>query len=481
LSAKIHFIELYSLSKNKTEERASVTQSRIPVSAWIYLSIAIITLVETFVDLPALTLAAAALIILFIVLEIPFISRAQLATGGVLIGLGLIGAAISGQWEEVVIGGVARSKTFLLLFFAVSWLQHPAGESPSLRAARKTIVSQPPGRRYLYLSFGVHGLGAVLNLAGLSLLSSVVEGQKDPRLKRRLTVALMQGFTSASCWSPFYVGMVVILVALPTLTWRDVGPLGMGLAVIIILSGWAYDRLIVRGGSSARQVVKPVLLARGDLGRVIVILGLLAVLVLISVEGVGFSIPVALGLIGPPFAMAWAAAMATRDSNRAARAKQLANKVMHWLPTLRSEALVFVGANILGVGVAGAVPAENIGEVVNDLLPDADVKILAMIIGFMISGLIGLHPVVVVILASAILPPEVLGLQDWIVGLTYLGCWGLATLISPFSATTLFMSRVTGVPSPMIAWRWTPAPVFVAAILIGIYVISIRHLSLSIN
>jgi hypothetical protein len=246
------------LSEQKIEERTPVPPSRILISAWVYLSIAMITLAETFVDLPALTPTVAALIILFIALEIPFISRAQLATGFILVGLGLISAATSGQWEEVLIGGISRSKTFLLLFFAVSWLQYPAGESPSLRAARTTIVSQPPGRRYLYLSFGVHGLGAVLNLAGLSLLSSVVEGQKKPRLKRRLTVALMQGFTSASCWSPFYVGMVVILVALPTLAWRDVGPLGAGLALIIILSGWAYDRLIVRRNLLARHIVKPV-------------------------------------------------------------------------------------------------------------------------------------------------------------------------------------------------------------------------------
>ena len=154
---------------------------------------------------------------------------------------------------------------------------------------------------------------------------------------------------------------------------------------------------------------------------------------------------------------------------------------MGWLPTLRSEALVFVGANVLGVGVASAIPAESVGTVVNDLIPNADIKIIAMIIGFMVCGLIGLHPVVVVIFVSAVLPPEVLGLEDWVVGLTYLGCWGLATLISPFSATTLFMSRVTGVPSPMIAWRWTPSPVFIAATLIGVYVIAIRHGTLGIN
>ena len=457
------------------------TRTRISVSAWIYLFVAIITLSEAFVDVAVLKPAVAALIVLFIVLEIPSISRSQLATGFVLICFGVTGAAISGQWEAVLIDGVARSKTFLLLFFAVSWLQHPAGESPSLRAARTTIVSQPPGRRYLYLSFGVHGLGSVLNLAGLSLLSSMVEGQKDPRLQRRLTVALMQGFTSASCWSPFYVGMVVILVALPTLEWRDVGPLGVGLAVIIMLSGWAYDRLIVRRGSGPRNVIEPVPLARDDLGRVVGILGLLAGLVLVLVEGAGVAIPVALGIVGPPFALAWAAAMGTGPRNRIPRAKQLAHKVMGWLPTLRSEALVFVGANVLGVGVASAIPAESVGTVVNDLIPNADLKIIAMIIGFMVCGLIGLHPVVVVIFVSAVLPPEVLGLQDWVVGLTYLGCWGLATLISPFSATTLFMSRVTGVPSPTIAWRWTPSPVFIGAALIGVYVIAIRHGTLGIN
>ena len=80
-----------------------------------------------------------------------------------------------------------------------------------------------------------------------------------------------------------------------------------------------------------------------------------------------------------------------------------------------------------------------------------------------------------VVSLSAILPPSALGLPDLIVGLTYMGCWGMCTMISPFSGTTLFMSRATGVPSHVIGWRWSPPLVGLSSALIAAVVIGMRH------
>ncbi len=37
-----------------------------------------------------------------------------------------------------------------------------------------------------------------------------------------------------------------------------------------------------------------------------------------------------------------------------------------------------------------------------------------------------------------------------------LGTWGISTASSPFSATTLFVSRITGDNIYRLAWRWAP-------------------------
>ena len=153
-------------------------------------------------------------------------------------------------------------------------------------------------------------------------------------------------------------------------------------------------------------------------------------------------------------------------------------RVVGCLPTFRNESLVFAAANMFGVGIAAVLPSEDLSAALNAYIPSADGKLILLITTFLFCSAVGLHPVIVVISVSAIFPPVALGLSDWIVALTFLGCWGISTMVSPFSGTTLFMSRVTGVPGHVIAWSWTPPTVLIGAIVVGGVVILLRHLAL---
>ena len=451
-------------------------EQRISLSAWVYLAIAVLALVDAFVHLPSLIPVTAALIIAFIALEFRTIPMAQKIAGGGLILIGVLGAAGSDNGLDILIDGIARSRIFLLLFFAVSWLQFPVTQSPALQATRATIFSQPPGRRYLYMSFGVHIIGSVLNLAGLSLLASMVERQKDPLLRRRLAMALINGFGSASAWSPFFIGMIVVLVAFPSLTWRDIGPLGMILTLAIISTSWGFDRLVLRRPNTAETAPSPVPLSRTDFRRMAGILISLIVLALSIVEVTGVSIPVTLGLIGPPFALVWYMMIGPRGTRFPLRVRALTGNVLRRFSSLRSEALVFVAANIFGVGIASIIPAGDLGQAVNAVLPWADARIAVIIAFFLAASAIGLHPVIIVISLTSVLPPAALGLADWVVGLTYAGIWGVSTMISPFSGTTLYMARVTGVPAHIIGWRWMLPTSLINGAVIAAMVIAMRHL-----
>jgi len=456
---------------------------RITLSAWIYAAMAVLAIFGALADAAFVIPITAVLIILYIAIEVRRIPRAQQIAGFVLLLIGTAGALIGGEGQAVIADGIARSRTFLVLFFAVAWLQPPVSLSPALRATRETIVTQPPGRRYLYLASGVHVLGAVLNIAGFSLLTTIVDKDTpmDGTLRRRLSLALMQGFTAASCWSPFYIGTIVVLVAVPSLTWVEIAPYGVAMATILIAGNWVRDR-IGRGKTSRQATARETVpLSRAHAIRAAGILITLIILVTTLVETLHASIPVVLGLLAPPFGLIWYWTIARARSTAprtvtVGAVPELAHRVIAALPTLRNESLVFVAANVLGVGVASAVPTENLGDAFTTLIPWADARIIAIILIFLACGSIGLHPVIVVVSLSAILPPEALGLPDLIVGLTYMGCWGMSTMISPFSGTTLFMSRVTGVPGHIISWRWAPMVALTSAGLVAICVISARHL-----
>ena len=418
------------------------------------------------------------LIVLFIVLEFKNIPRYQRMAGAILAMIGIAGAAASGRWDTVMLDAIARSRNFLLLFFAVSWLQIPAGRSPSLRVVRTAILNQPPGRRFLFLSCGVHALGSILNLAGLSLFSTVVKEQEDLNLKRRVAMALIQGFTSASCWSPFYVGMIVVLVAIPTLKWSDVAPSGAMLALTLIMTGWLYDRYAVRQSTLPSQNPATSELSALKISQAILILSLLVASVMAVLELTGVSIPVALGLVSPPFAIIWFALIEFQPHATLQRGLEMTGKVVDGLPGLRNEAMVFVAANILGLGVASAIPAADFSSVIIQIIPWADARIFILFAIFVVCGFIGFHPVIMILFISSVLTPEALGLRDWIVGVVYLGCWGLCTMISPFSGTTLFMARETGTPAHVIAWQWASRPTILQAFAVFLVTIAIRHATL---
>ena len=97
-----------------------VAREPISLSAWVYLAIAALALVDAFVHVPSLIPVTAALIIAFIGLEFRTIPTAQKIAGGGLILIGVLGAAGSDGSVDILIDGIARSRIFLLLFFAVS-------------------------------------------------------------------------------------------------------------------------------------------------------------------------------------------------------------------------------------------------------------------------------------------------------------------------------------------------------------------------
>ncbi len=455
------------------ELNVSLKPDRITISAWIFLGICVLAIVDAFITVPLVKLFTAGLIVLYIALQFQAIPIKQRLAGLGLISAGVLASFLGGGlWVgmfETLFEGVSRSRIFLLLFFAVAWLQLSVGESPALKSVREAIMNQPPGRRFLVLSAGVHVLGALL-------LSPILQNCSNPLLLRRLSVALMHGFTSASAWSPFYIGMIVVLVAIPSLEWQNIALQGMAMAVVLILGGWLFDRMRYPGKRTPASIAPQKIQIK--VFRTVLLLGTLIGLVMLVTDIAQVKIPIALGLVCPPFGLIWYATLGGRRADKTDRVQFLAHQVVSSLPNLRSETLVFVAANVFGIGIASAIPTENMAGLLDTLLPWIDARIVALTLLFLCCGMIGLHPVIVVLSLAAILPPEVVGLRDWVLGLVYVGSWGLTTMISPISGATLFMSRYTGMPSHVIGWKWASYSVAFNAVLMVTFVIILRHATL---
>ncbi len=450
--------------------------SRTIISASIYVVLVVVAITSRIWPFPLDREIGITLTVLFLGLEIQRAPPLQRNVGGLIFFVGAIAAWAGGDLIGGVMDGLERSQIFLVMFFAVTWLREPAVTSPSLRLLRDSVVAQPAGRRYPILWLSAHFLGSVLNLAAMSLLSSMAGEQTDGRLKKRLSIALMMGFTTASTWGPFYVSIAVVLTAIPSVRWIEIAPLGFVLSMILLFVGWTYDRLFLRENIATGERRDTVPMTIQTIARAAFLLLQLIVLVMGAHEIVGLPIPIALGVIGPPFAIAWVAVQARKGIRWATGAKPLIRRIFINLPELRNEAVAFVAASVLGVGVSKVLPPEVISAQLQSFGVAGDTVIVALVFGMTLAGVAGLHPVILAILVGEVMPPEVIGVAPEVMAIAMLGVWGTSTMVSPFSATTLFMARVVNVPSHVIAWRWDIPVVLLSASVVAAYVVAIRHL-----
>jgi hypothetical protein len=132
-------------------------------------------------------------------------------------------------------------------------------------------------------------------------------------------------------------------------------------------------------------------------------LTLLICVVILVIKSTGVNIPVALGLFCPPFGLIWYATQRERHLVGGKPIIFMVNQVISSFTNLRNETLMFVAANVFGIGIGidSVVPTENISILLDLILPLLDLRIV--VLTFLFLGFIGLHPIIVVMSFIAIL------------------------------------------------------------------------------
>lgn len=443
-------------------------------SASFYAGFTMLTIAEAF-GVGRLSVHASVLLLAaYLALEAVRVPAMQRAIGLLLGVAGLAMGAWSGRFPETAIGGAERALQFLVLFGAVACLRLPALSSPSMRAVGDHVVRQPPGRRFLAVELGSHLFGAVLNLAGLQFVATVVERNGDPALRRRLATAVLRGYSAASCWSPLFVSLAVVLTVVPGVGWLDVAPMGLFAAAVLLGIGWLSDRL-----TRARPVPGPAPEPPPGIGAAWLRVGglflSLFVPTILLVEAVPLPVPIAIGVVGPLYAVLWLGrirgARSPGAGSPAAVGRSLLAEVRGHFPALRGEVLLFTGASLFGSGLAVVIA----GTGATLPLPTGDAAIPAIIVMVVACGVLGLHPVVPMIVIGEAFPPARLGLPADVMAVCLMASWGLATLASPFSALALYIGRMLGVSVWTVAWRWNGAYALGSAVAVSAALVLLRR------
>lgn len=441
------------------------------VSGCIFFLIAILSVAAELAAMPMLRMPAVWLLGLFLVLQIPFVSKPQKVAGIILVLLGVVISWRENQIVSIIAGGLERTLPFLLIFASVGWLQTAARQSPSILALRDHVLALGPGRRFAALAASAHVLASSFNLAGMALLVPLLDDQKNPQSKKRLACSIMWGFTAATCWSPFFVGTAVVLDVLPMVVWADILPIGLAFAIVILILAWGFDRAFVRDGasSSVQASVKTDRTIKRAVVGVVTAAATLFAVAIILVDYVGLRLPVAVAVAAPSFSLAWMC-LTAKQAGLTETGKGLiadAQGVICRYPQMRSETFLFVCANVFGAAMSILIADPDGLPDIGSYLPQSTVLAgIILVVGYLVVSALGIHPIVSLTVFAALSSPEALPIAPEFLAVLMMALWGIGTAISPLSGTTLFMGHAVHIPSSTIAWRWNGPYYFCCSVLL---------------
>lgn len=349
-----------------------------------------------------------------------------LITGGILIAFATFQGVFLG-WQTIF----TTNLPLLAMFVAVSFL-----------ALTNTGIegrTLPQGRRALAITaFGTHLLGAVINLSVLFVFGDRL--RKNGILTKTQALVLARSFCSAAWWSPFFVATGVALTYAPGMSWHKtllpgalMSLLAIGYSIVEVsfftkepFSGYPFR---------TETMIVPTFLAVAVLG--------------VHYFQPDISILTIICLIAPLGAVVF---MKIRP-----RTAVLRNFINTHLPSVGSQFTLFLAAGVFSAGIKSIIqvyPALFSLEGAT-LTPGLLSAILAVMI---IIGIVGVHPVVSISIASPLLLP--LNPDPSQLGFLFLSCWAVSTASSPLSGVGLaLVSRYQVSPKSIIRSNWLYATV----------------------
>lgn len=416
---------------------------------------------DIFLDGPALIVAGSAALVVYLVLCWRRFTGAAWLTTGLCAGL-LVVVLIRGIPAAALLEGLSRMLFLAALLAGMGFLRTAAGSDPQITRAGHYLTAQPPGRRYLGLSFGSQFLGMLVNFGGLAILLEMtkqsIEAQRgrlpDSVLEwrlRRMTTASLRGFSLLPLWSPIGVGVNALLLAMPGLRYADLIAGGLAGCALLTLWGWLLDRRTAPKTpvppGDAPPSAAPVL----SLVAHILLLGLsIAVVKMIS----GASFQSALLIAIPLYSIGWAIWAQRRLSRPRRAAGGLLTASFHRFPFAAAEIGVFASAGLLSVLALQIVPTDAVHSALL-ILKQPWLLIVALNVTVFVLATFGVNPIITAsVLATLVSQAEVPGLGDAPVALALAGAWSTVMGFTPAVTTVAFASAIIGRPARTVGLRW---------------------------
>ncbi|MFL1454079.1 hypothetical protein ACJO5Y_06510 [Marinobacter sp. GN3S48] len=364
-----------------------------------------------------------------------------------------------------VAAGLDRAAFFTFFLTSLAVLRESAKSSSLVRRCGRVLVNQPPGRRYLLMSFGSHLFSVMLNIGALNVLGTMIRRairpSSDPETqriggirRRRMLTATLRGFCGVPLWAPTSVTMLLVLSGIPDLTWEQYAPLGLLWTLLFILWGAILDRFSYPKPKTHR-------VSGGGLGQLIPLVFLVALipgLAYVLAQITGLQLFSALLMCAPVIGLIWIWVQ-YRGLRTRVKGGLLLRRVRRSFPETftnqRNEVVLFTSSGFIGVILIPLIDP----EAASAFLIQADISNATLMVCISLIMLtfsfIGINAIITVtLMLGALQQIPNLDISPLVQASVIAITWAIFAGASPFTASLRFISSFSDVSPIRFGIEW---------------------------
>jgi hypothetical protein len=343
-------------------------------------------------------------------------------------------------------------------------LRYAVSHSITMREATAYLMEVSDRRRYQAVKVGSHALGLLFNIGVVSLIgqmiASATQGDATQVRRKAILLASMRGTVLMTIWSPLGVGFAIITQSIPTLSptvFMLVAFLAsVGLMLITTLlhtelgdpSKPAEREIGEAGGddmpANQAQSARPLILVLSACATLFA--ATLGLHELLDITPLASTV-----IILPPFTLAWV------YIERRVPLSRLGDEICGMtasMSVMRTESVIYLSASVIGAAAVALLTMSGTGLAelgnMSPLLLSA-----GCILAIAASAMMFIPHSIVVVFLAQLLGSATFGHEHpMILAMSLALGWAAGIALSPISAMSITMARLTSVSPSTIVLRW---------------------------